>query len=170
MYKIGDNIVYGSSGVMTVVDIKDDDITGETKTYYLLREYGRASSSVTFVPQDNERLISLMHPVLTREEALGAFDEACAMADIAWIPEGRTRAESYKSIVKNANRAEILAMIRTIHKTGLSRVAIGKKNFIADENVMNRAEAILALEFSISLGVSEAEVREIIKTRIKGVE
>ena len=111
-----------------------------------------------------------MHPVLTREEALGAFDEACAMADIAWIPEGRTRAESYKSIVKNANRAEILAMIRTIHKSGLSRVAIGKKNFIADENVMNRAEAILALEFSISLGVSEAEVKEIIKTRIKGVE
>ena len=38
MYKIGDNIVYGSSGVMTVVDIKDDDITGELKTYYLLAE------------------------------------------------------------------------------------------------------------------------------------
>ena len=167
MYKIGDNIVYGSNGVMTVVDIKNDDITGEVKTYYLLTEYGRPASSVTYVPMDNERLVSSMHLVLTAEEVESAFCEAQAMADIPWVAEGRARAEGYKSIVKRVNRAEMLSMIRTIHKTGLSRAALGKKNFIADENVMNRAEAILALEFSISLGISETEARELIRTRIK---
>ena len=36
MYNIGDNIVYGMSGIMTIVDIKNINLTGEAKDYYLL--------------------------------------------------------------------------------------------------------------------------------------
>ncbi len=169
MYKIGDNIVYGASGVMTIVDIREDSVTGDPKNYYILCEYGRANSSLTFVPMDNEKLTQAMHPVLSREEALFAVVRAGSLPDVDWVPDGRARTEKYKSILRNADRSEILAMIRTIYNTGLSRAAIGKKNFLADENVMNKAEGIIAQEFSISLGISELEVKEIINQRIKGI-
>lgn len=169
MYKIGDNIVYGASGVMTIVDIREDSISGDVKEYYILREYGKANSSLTFVPMDNEKLIQAMHPVLSRDEALLAVVRAASMPDIEWVADGRARTEKYKGILRNADRSEILAMIRTVYNTGLRRAAIGKKNFLADENIMNRAEAIISLEFSISLGISELEVKEIISQRIKGI-
>jgi hypothetical protein len=49
------------------------------------------------------------------------------------------------------DRLSILVMIRTIHNTGLRRAAMGKKNFLADEGVMQNAERILIEEFSIVL-------------------
>ena len=47
MFKIGDNIIYGVGGVMTVLDIRSEQITGEEKTYYLLCDYGKNNASVT---------------------------------------------------------------------------------------------------------------------------
>lgn len=169
MHKIGDNILYGAYGVMTVVDIKEDDITGEVKTYYLLREYGKTNSSITFVPFDNEKLILSMQPLLTHDEVISAFEAASTMADVDWIPDSRARGEKYKNILKNQNRTEILTLIRTIHNTGLRRESIGKKNFLADENIMHKAEGILAVEFSIALGISPEEVKALINEKIKGI-
>lgn len=170
MYSIGDNIVYGMGGVMTIVDIRRESFTNEEKDYLLLCDYGKSGSSVTYVPMDNEKLMESMHPILTREEAMAAISLARELPDVEWVPDSRERTEAYRAIMRGANRAEILAMIRTIHHTGLAREAMGKKNFLADENVMLKAESILLLEFSISLGISEAEVREIINRDIKGIE
>ena len=168
MYNVGDNIVYGMGGVMTIVDIRRESFTDEEKDYLLLRDYGRGDSSVTYVPMDNEKLMGCMHPLLTREEVMEAISLAKELPDVKWIPDSRARGEAYKDIMREANRAKILAMIRTIHHIGLAREAIGKKNFLADENVMLKAEGIILLEFSIVLGISEAEVREIIHREVKG--
>ncbi len=170
MYNIGDSIVYGMSGVMTIVDIRRELFTDEEKEYYLLCDYGKSGSSVTYVPMDNAKLMESMHPILTREEAIAAISLARELPDVEWIADSRSRTEAYRAIIRDANRAEILAMIRTIHHTGLARAAMGKKNFLADENVMLKAESIILLEFSISLGISEAEARKIIDSDIKGVQ
>jgi hypothetical protein len=61
-------------------------------------------------------------------------------------------------------------MIRSVHNAGQRRAAIGKKNFLTDENFMKRAEKLIEAEFSLSLGITEAEVAEIIERDIKGVE
>jgi RNA polymerase-interacting CarD/CdnL/TRCF family regulator len=170
MYNIGDNIIYGMGGIMTVVDIRRESFTGEEKDYYILCDYGNCGSSVTYVPMDNLKLIESMHRLLTRDEATESISKAKELPDVEWIPDSRARTEAYREIMRRADRAEILAMIRTIHHTGLSRAAIGKKNFLADENVMLKAESILLVEFSIVLGISESEVRKIIDRDIKGIE
>ena len=41
--------------------------------------------------------------------------------------------------------------------------AEGKKNYIADENSMHRAEKLIATEFSLVLGIPESEVADFIK-------
>ncbi len=169
MYNIGDNIIYGIGGVMTVVDIKRESLTGEEKDYYLLCDYGKHNSSVTYVPMDNPKLIESMHRLLSRDEVMDAISRARDLPDVEWIADSRQRTEVYRSIMRSADRPRILAMIRTIHNTGLSRAAMGKKNFLADENVMQKAESILILEFSIVLGLSQAEVRLLIDSEIKGI-
>lgn len=169
MYNIGDNIVYGMSGVMTIVDIKNVNLTGEAKDYYLLCDYGRSGSSVTYVPMDNPQLMENMHRLLTPDEVKDAIAEARRLCDVEWIPDSRQRSEAYRRIMRSARRSEILAMIRTVHNTGLSRAAIGKKNFLADEGVMQKAEGVIITEFAISLGIPEEDVRRIIDREIKGI-
>lgn len=168
-FKIGDNVVYGAVGVMTVVDMREESFLDEAKEYYLLSEYGRDGSSVTYVPTDNERLVSAMRPLLSRDEALSAIKSAKEADDIEWPSDNRKRSETFKTIVESGDRALIMIMIRTIHNAGLRRAAIGKKNFLTDDNAMKKAERLISSEFALSLGVSEAEVRRIIEEDIKGV-
>ena len=169
MYNIGDNILYGTNGIMTVVDIRDERLTDEEKTYYVLREYSGATSSWTYVPMDNEKLVSSMHTLLTPDEVYAAIAEAGISPDVEWIPDSRARAEAYKSILRTADRKEILVLIRTVYNTGLRRAAIGKKNFLTDESIMHKAESIIAQEFSISLGVSPDVARRIVDSDVKGI-
>lgn len=169
MFNIGDNILYGTSGIMTVVDIREERLTDEEKTYYVLSEYGGKSTSLTYVPLDNEKLVSSMHSLLTREEIAEAISAAREMPDIPWNPDSRARAESYRTVMRSADRAAIFVMIRTVHNTGLRRAAIGKKNFLTDENVMRKAEAIIALEISIVLGITVSEAHAILDREVKGI-
>lgn len=169
-FKIGDNVVYGSVGVMTVVDMREESFLDEAKEYYLLSEYGRDGSSVTYVPTDNERLVSAMRPLLSRDEALAAIRSAIDGDDIEWTVDNRKRAETFKTIMESGDRVMIMIMIRTIHDAGLRRAAIGKKNFLTDDNTMKKAERLICSEFALSLGMSEAEVRRVIEEDIKGVK
>ena len=168
MFKIGDNIIYGTSGVMTIVDLRRERLTDEEKTYYLLCEYGKSGSSVTYVPADNEKLISSMHHLLSADEVRATISRAKETADLEWIADNRRRAEAYRSVLRSMDRLSILVMIRTIHNTGLRRAAQGKKNFLADEGVMQKAERILGEEFSIVLGISEDEARAMLEKELKG--
>lgn len=169
MYNIGDNIIYGMGGVMTVVDIRRESLSGEEKDYYLLCDYGKHNSTVTYVPMDNPKLIESMHRLLTHEEVMESITIAKALPDVEWIQDSRKRTEGYRSIMRSANRSEILAMIRTIHNIGLARAAIGKKNYLADEAIMQKAEGVLLLEFSIALEITQSEARLILDREIKGI-
>ena len=65
MHQIGDKIMYGASGIMTVVDIRDEAIGNVRRSYFVLRPTLLNTDSYTFVPTDNERLVSLMRPLLS---------------------------------------------------------------------------------------------------------
>ena len=70
MFKIGDRIVYGANGVMEIVDVREESIGDVSRNYYVLSSVCSRSDSLIFVPCDNERLLSVMRHLLTREEAL----------------------------------------------------------------------------------------------------
>ena len=163
MYGIGDKIVYGAMGVMEIIDVTEQTIGDIARKYYVLKEYSSPTSSLTYVPVDNEALVSQLKPLLSREEIIDAIREAKTTQPIAWIEENRARSEAYKRILATADRVQMLAMIRLVHETGIRREAEGKKNFIADENVMRKAERNIAVEFSLVLGIPEGEVFEFIK-------
>ena len=159
MYAIGEKVIYGALGVMEITDISEQKIGDVCKTYYVLKEYASTSTSLTYVPLDNELLLSQMHPLLTEGEIREVVKAAKCGEPLEWVEDNRARAEFYKKILASADRARILAMIALVYKTGERREAEGKKNFIADENSMRRGEKLISSEFSLVLGIPESEVK-----------
>ena len=49
MHKIGENVLYGSNGVMTVVDIREETIGDLPRRYYVMRAATGHSESLVFV-------------------------------------------------------------------------------------------------------------------------
>lgn len=162
MYGIGDKVVYSAQGVMEIVDITDQEFGDVTRRYYVMKEYASASPSLTYVPFDNETLVGQMKPLLTKEEIVEVVRAAKNSEPLEWIEENRARAEAYKRILASADRGMILSMIRSVYLTGKRREAEGKKNYIADENIMKKAEKQISVEFSLVLGISEGEMRAFI--------
>lgn len=158
MHGIGENIVYGSSGVMTIIDIREEVVLGEVKKYYVLKASGAHSDSLTFVPVDNERLVSMMRPLLTKGEILDILHSANDAPECEWVKDNRVRSERFKNILDSGDRARMISMIRSIYKTGQRRVEEGKKNYLSDENAMRKAEKLINSEFAIVLGIPEEQV------------
>lgn len=163
MYVIGEKVVYGAQGVMEIVDIVDQTIGDATRRYYVLREYSSPSSSLTYVPVDNEMLVANIQPLLTEQEVVEVIRLSKSSIQLEWVEENRARSEMYKRILATADRAKILAMINLVTETGLRREEEGKKNYIADENIMKKAQKMINAEFSIVLGIPEDEVEEFIR-------
>ena len=163
MYGIGDKVVYGALGVMEIVDISNQTVGDVTREYYVMKEYSSLSSSLTYVPLANEELVAQMKPLLTKEEILDVIRTAKNSPPIEWVEDNRARSEKYKKILASADRVQMLSMIDSVYKTGIRREEEGKKNYIADENTMKRAEKLINSEFSLVLGIPESDVPEFIK-------
>ena len=166
MYVIGDRVVYGAFGVMEIIDITEQSFGDVTKQYYVLKEYAAQSSSLTYVPLDNELLVSQMKPLLTEEEIVDVIRLAKASVPLEWVEDNRARSEKYKKILSTSDRVLLLAMIETVYRTGVKREAEGKKNYIADENSMNRAIRLISTEFALVLGIPESEVPDFIRKTV----
>lgn len=163
MYCIGDKVVYGALGVMEIIEITDQTVGDVTRKYYVMKEYSSNSPSLTYVPLDNETLTSQMKPLLTKDEIVEVIRKAKNSPPLEWIEDNRARSEAYKKILSTADRALMLSMIDSVYKTGIRREEEGKKNYIADENSMKRAEKLINTEFALVLGIPESDVPEFIK-------
>ena len=163
MYRIGDKVVYGALGVMEIIEITDQTVGDVTRKYYVMKEYSSNSPSLTYVPLDNETLTSQMKPLLTKDEIVEVIRKAKNSPPLEWIEDNRARSEAYKKILSTADRALMLSMIDSVYKTGIRREEEGKKNYIADENSMRRAEKLINTEFALVLGIPESDVPEFIK-------
>lgn len=158
--KIGEKIIYGSQGIMTLVDERYETIGDAQKLYYVLSGEDTATAALTFVPEDNERLCALIKPLLSAEEldlALNSFDKSAAPA---WNESSRQRQDLFKKILESGSRTDILGIIYLIRECGKRRLAEGKKNFLSDESILKRAENILAAEISIVFDIDEESAME----------
>ena len=167
MHQIGDKIMYGAVGVMTIVDIREESIGDTCRSYYVLRPTLSRTESLTYVPVDNERLVSAMQPLLSREEILYLLHNADDLQPINWVNESRARQEYFKKIMESGDRERMISMILAIEENGKRREAEGKKNFISDENLKAKAERLLQSEISVVFGIPEEEVAAFVEKELK---
>ncbi len=157
MFKIGEKIVYGMSGIYTVEDIREETVLGQKRTYYILQSEGNMQSKV-FVPVDSETLVASMRRTMSREDAEKIISEVKDIPEAPWQKDSRQRSSQFRAIMESGDPRAVISVIKSLWKNSEARKAEGKKTYMADENSMRKAEKLLYSELSLALGIPEDQV------------
>ena len=164
MYSIGDKIMYSSFGICKVTAIEKRNLTGEEQEYYILKHIN-SEKNIFYVPTNNDTALSKMHPICSKAEV----DELISHMNsegLIWIDNDIRRKEEYSRIIKDADKHEIIRLIKTLHLRRKELAESGKKLRSTDENYLSLAENMLFEEFAYALDIDRSEVVEYIEKHI----
>ncbi|MBR6349669.1 MAG: CarD family transcriptional regulator [Lachnospiraceae bacterium] len=164
MFKVGDLIVYGNTGVCRVEEIGIPALAGaaEDKKYYTLSPYYGRNSRI-YTPCDNDKVV--MRPVITKQEARELIGKIKSIG-LLEITDEKKREETYKSVMRGCDCMEFISIIKTIYLRKQERIAEGKKVTANDEKYFNMAEDKLYGELAIALEIDKNKVKDYIASEV----
>ena len=159
MFKIGEKIVYGQTGVCVVDDICEKEILRkQKKTYYVLKPVFQ-QNNVIYAPVDSDKVF--MRRIITREQA----DKL-----ILQIPEIKKNLKSeaatpedYRSWLESHECGDLIELTAKIYAKKEMAKENKKKLGFLDEKYMKLAEDLLFGELSVALEIPFDEVPQYIK-------
>ena len=164
MYKKGEYVIYGSSGVCQVGDVTTLDIENVPKDreYYVL--FPKNNGGTIYVPVDVAS--TKMRKVITKEEAEQLIEKIPTIQPIE-ISNEKFLEESYKKCIRSNECIEWIRLIKCIYDRKQLRISEGKKMTATDERYMYMAEEALYSELGTALNMDKEQVFEYI---IKEIE
>ncbi len=161
MHKIGEHIMYGGA-VMRIANIGAVDFAPGDREYYALEDASAAGASKTYVPTDNELLVGMMRPVMSKAEINRVLASYAQIPALEWKNENKARGDSFRKVIESQDASAMLGMIKAIDAVSRARQAEGKKSYITDMNALARAKKILACEIAYVMKITEAEAQELL--------
>lgn len=165
MFKIGQQIIYGNTGVCIVDKIGPlDPASGMgDRVYYTLSPVYSKESTI-YTPVDNQKIA--MRPILTKEEAEALIAKIPEIEEL-WISDEKKREQDYKEALAKADCHELIRVIKTIYPRKQKRLAAGKKVTASDERYFNMSEDFLYKELAVSLDMDLEEVEKYVVSHVK---
>lgn len=160
MYKIGDVVIYGTEGICKIKDITEKRFEGNKIEYYILCPLKKAGETV-YVPCRNEKIMSKMRAVLTEDGANQLLNKIPVVEEM-WIENERERQRAYKDILLYGTSEDLMIMAKNLHLHQERQEERGKKLHVADERFLKDAEKMLIDELAYALGITNAEVWEMV--------
>ena len=160
MFRKGEYIIYGNSGVCEVIDIGTMNMSGAAKEklyYTLLPVY--SNNSRVYTPVDNDKIV--MRKVLSKEEALafvGRIDEIEPLR----VSDEKNREEIYSQTMRTCSHVEWTRVIKALYLRQKSRLEGGKRLASVDERYLRMAEDNLYGELAIALNIEKEDVEHFI--------
>ncbi|GIO36359.1 hypothetical protein J41TS12_12200 [Paenibacillus antibioticophila] len=146
MFKIGEFVVYGHSGVCQVTSIDYPELAfhvGDKKLYYKLEPV--CSTEVIYTPVDTK---VQMRPVISSEQARQLLDrvreEIKAPADVR-----SNMQDEYDALLKNQKCTGLLRIIKNIQYKKKDSLQSGKKLTMTEQRILKQAEELLSSELSV---------------------
>ena len=164
MYKVDDMVMYGSFGICKVTAIEKRNLTGKEQEYYILKHINSEKNNF-YVPTNNDTALSKMHRICSKAEV----DELISHMNsegLIWIDNDIKRKEEYSRIIKDADKRELIMLIKTLYLRRRELIESGRKMRSSDENYLRLAEDMLFGEFAYALGIDRSEVVEYIEKHI----
>lgn len=157
MYKKGEYVIYGSSGVCQVGDVTTLDIDNVPKDreYYVL--FPKNNGGTIYVPVDVAS--TKMRKVITKEEAEQLIEKIPTIQPIE-ISNEKFLEETYKKCIRSNECIEWIRLIKCIYDRKQHRISEGKKMTATDERYMHMAEDALYLELGTALNMDKEQVLE----------
>lgn len=156
MFKINDYIMYGTTGVCEVIDIKEEKFINSTKKEcYVLRPI-YCKNTIIKIPTDNNKIS--MRKIISKDE-INSLIKNIHNKDIISIDDDKERAEKFKSMLKNGTCEDLIILIKSIYS---NRKLLGKNVYKNDDDIRKLAEKLLNEEFSVILKINPDEVKSYI--------
>lgn len=161
MFEKGENIVYGTTGVCEVTDIRKMNMRGipKDKLFYVLTPRYPKGSTV-FIPVDSTK--TLMRKVLSKEQAQEILDSIEQIEEVH-VSNEKMREEKYKECIRSCDCREYIRVIKTLRLRREEKLAQGKKFPVTDERYLKMAEDNLYAELAVALDVSRQEAGQLVE-------
>lgn len=168
MYKIGDLILYGNSGVCQIKDIKTMDFlqNGNGQLYYVLEPLYQ--SCVIHTPVQNDKIF--MRPIISKAEAERLIDMIPAIeAEEVHSRVHRELIEHYETSLNSHNCSDLLELTMSIYAKKQTLALQNKKMGTVDGQYMKLAEELLFGELAAALDIPKEQVPKYIQDRMESL-
>jgi len=162
--QVGSQVVYGIHGVCAIIDVEVKRVDRKKVEYFVLEPAGQPGARF-YVPMHNEVALSKLRPLLTKEE-LEEMIVSDATRQNCWVADENQRKQKYRELINSGDRAALISMIRALHQHREDQLAAGRKFHLCDENFLRDAQKVLSSEFSLILGIPQAEVGAYIDSKL----
>lgn len=164
MFEINDYIIYGADSVCKVIANDVDNINRKfrDKKYYQLEPIFENKSTI-YTPIDNDKVA--MRKIISKEEAVSIINDISTLESYSY--DDKTREEMYKEVMHNHDCRELISMLKTAYHIKKERLSENKNVIAVDKRNTKIIEDWLSEEFSVSIGITRDEAKEMIEKKIK---
>lgn len=158
MFKAGDRVIYGNSGICCVerVDVPDFQTFERGKQYYFLR--CEEDDSRIYAPVDTH---VAMRALMTADEAEALLQH---LPDLPiQLPASRDHkiiTQHYQKLLQQHTAESLFCVIKSIHQRHKGADGSIGRMTSAEENVLKKAEHQLCAELAAALSISPADARD----------
>lgn len=163
MFKIGDYIMYGVTGVCKVTDIIKEKYFNNEEDYYVLEPVYATTETIIKIPVANKKVF--MRDIISKEDIDNLIEEIPLEKEV-WIDDERERNHQFKLMVHSGDCKQWSTLIKSIFLKKEQKKKEGKKITQEDERLMKSAEKLLNEEIATILHILPDEVPKYIQSNI----
>lgn len=157
-YKKGDRIKYGSYGECEILDMREENLGGKTRDFYILRQNG--STSTIYVPVEKVGAFKEIKDALTLEQIKAVINANGDCVD--WSADDKTRDANFRQAYEREDLQEISGILKNILAKQQELKENRKKLRATDANAIKVCEKILYDELSKTLNIEPEDVTPLI--------
>lgn len=159
MFSKGDKVIYGISGVCTVVDITTSPFGGgDLRIYYVLKPLDD-NASVIYTPAEGGKVV--VRAMLTPEEAKSLISRKDEISVITVTSE-KLRRDSYRTALSSADPEKYISIIKTVASRRKYALRTHRQLAITDTEYERNAKYCLYNELSLVFGTTFDEVEQML--------
>ncbi len=167
MFKVGDLILYGSTGVCRVVDITPNGPMGTDQDHHYYELAPLYQNCTIFVPTNTTKVF--MRPIITKDEAKRLVDMIPGMQVEVYNDYAMNQlTQHYKASLETHDCYDLLELCMSTYARKKAAEQQNKKFGAIDEKYMKRAEDLLFGELAAALGMDREQVNEYIAEKVNG--
>lgn len=155
MFIAGETIIYGSIGVCEIKEISENRLTGTLRQYYVLQPVD-TDKNVIYVPVDNEKLVSRMRAVPSKNEITKLMKEVDS-EEVLWIDNNIERTQVYREIIADGELKKNIRLLRTLNRRSINLIEMGKHLPKSDERIFKECSKLISHELSSIMQLSPDE-------------
>ena len=160
MFHAGENVVYGTHGVCTVLGTEVRKIDGRSVEYYVLEPHSQSAAKY-YVPTHNLAALAKMRGLIS-SDALHELLHSEEVRRDCWVEDENKRKLLYRELIASGDRERLLQIVYTLHCRKKELALFGKRIHQCDENFLSDAQKLLNEEFSFVLQIPIQAIGEYI--------